>query len=120
MKINAGTANYLLYGGYDPFTVQITHILNQNAGLGWTSYSHTAVSVPISAIGVGAETFNGFYDNTDIGKKIMGIMGFEFKVAALLVWKIMIPLFLKNVDPIMVSLGIVIVLRGRLSFLPEA
>jgi alkaline phosphatase len=83
VKVNTGTADYLLYGGYDPFTVQITHIFNQKAGLGWTSYSHTGVPVPISAIGVGAETFNGFYDNTDIGKKIMEIMGFEFKVAAL-------------------------------------
>jgi alkaline phosphatase len=41
------------------------------------------VPVPVSAIGVGAETFNGFYDNTDIGKKLMAIMGFEFIVASL-------------------------------------
>jgi alkaline phosphatase len=82
VKINAGTADYLLYGGYDPFTVQITHILNQKAGLGWTSYSHTGVPVSTSAVGVGAETFNGFYDNTDVAKKIMAIMGVEFKVAA--------------------------------------
>ena len=76
VKVNAGTADYLLYGGYDPFTVQITHILNQKAGLAWTSYSHTGVPVPISAIGVGAETFNGFYDNTDAGKKLMAVMGY--------------------------------------------
>jgi alkaline phosphatase len=80
VKINTGTADYVLYGGYDPFTVQITHIVNQKAGLGWTTYSHTGVPVPISAIGVGSENFNGFYDNTDIGKKIMAIMGFEFKL----------------------------------------
>jgi uncharacterized membrane protein len=41
----------------------------------------------------------------------------SFIFAALLVWKIMIPLFLKNVDPIMVSLGIVIVLMGAVVFL---
>ena len=82
IKVNAGTADYLLYGGYDPFTVEITHILNQKAGLGWTSYSHTGVPLPTSAIGVGSETFNGFYDNTDVAKKIMAIMGFEFKAAA--------------------------------------
>jgi uncharacterized membrane protein len=41
----------------------------------------------------------------------------SFVFAALLVWKIMIPLFLKNVDPIMVSLGIVIVLVGAVVFL---
>jgi alkaline phosphatase len=79
VKVNAGIADYLLYGRYDPFTVQITHILNQKAGLGWATYSHTGIPVPTSAIGVGAEAFNGFYDNTDVAKKIMAIMGLEFK-----------------------------------------
>ena len=41
----------------------------------------------------------------------------SFVFAAMLVWKVMIPLFLKNVDPIMVSLGIVIVLMGAVVFL---
>ena len=41
----------------------------------------------------------------------------SFVFAALLVWKIMIPLFLKNVDPILVSLGIIIVLMGAVVFL---
>jgi alkaline phosphatase len=38
--------------------------------------------VAVSAIGVGAEAFNGFYDNTDIAKKAMAIMGFEFQEVA--------------------------------------
>jgi alkaline phosphatase len=75
VKINKGTADYLLYGGYDPFTVKITHILNRKAGLAWTTYSHTGVPVLTSAIGVGAETFNGYYDNTDVAKKLMAVMG---------------------------------------------
>ncbi len=66
---------YLIYGGYEPITVALTHILNQKAGIGWTSYSHTAVPVPVSALGVGSSTFNGYYDNTDIAKKIMFIGG---------------------------------------------
>ena len=32
---------YLLYGGYEPFTVTLTHLANQAAGVGWTTYSHT-------------------------------------------------------------------------------
>ncbi|SNR77812.1 alkaline phosphatase [Desulfurobacterium atlanticum] len=67
---------YLLYGGYEPLTVTITHILNHHAGMGWTSYKHTGVPVPTSAVGVGAEMFNGFYDNTDIAKKLMKAMGY--------------------------------------------
>jgi len=84
VKINQGTADFLLYGGYDPFTIKITHILNQKAGLGWTSYSHTGVPVTTSAVGVGEETFSGYYDNTDVARKIMAIMGLEaaMKLAA--------------------------------------
>lgn len=63
---------YLKYGrSYDPFTVTVTHILNEKAGIGWTSYYHTGVAVPVYALGAGANLFNGSYDNTDIPKKII-------------------------------------------------
>ncbi len=71
---------YLLYGGYEPLTVTLTHVLNNKAGLGWTSYKHTGVPVSTSAIGVASETFNGSYDNTDVGLKIMAVLGAEPKV----------------------------------------
>ncbi|MBI9074149.1 MAG: alkaline phosphatase [Desulfatibacillum sp.] len=76
-KVKAGTQEYILYGSYDPLTMKITHILNQKAGIGWTSYSHTGVPITTSAMGLGADIFNGFYDNTDIPKKIVSIMGFQ-------------------------------------------
>ena len=63
---------YLKYGPYyDPFTVTVTHILNQKAGISWTSYSHTGVPVPVYTMGAGADSFSGSYDNTDIAKKII-------------------------------------------------
>ena len=67
---------YLLYGGYEPLTVKLTTILNQKAGISWTSYSHTGVPVQTSAIGTGSELFNGYYDQTDIYKKMVAIAGF--------------------------------------------
>ena len=70
----------LLYGSYEPLAVTITHLLNNKAGLGWTSYKHTGVPVATSAMGVGAETFNGYYDNTDVAKKVMAVMGVKAKV----------------------------------------
>jgi len=73
-------ATGVLYGGYEPLTVTITHLLNNKAGLGWTSYKHTGVPVSTSAMGVGAEIFNGYYDNTDVAKKIMSVMGVAPKV----------------------------------------
>ncbi len=68
---------YLLYGGYEPLAVKLTTILNNKAGLGWTSYSHTGVPVQTSAIGPDAQLFNGYYDQTDIYRKLMKITGFN-------------------------------------------
>lgn len=65
---------YLLYGSYDPFTVTACHLLSQKAGIGWTSYSHTASPIPIYSIGLGAELFTGFFDNTDVAKKLMKLI----------------------------------------------
>ncbi len=72
---NLTDENKLLYGSYDPIIVTITHILNERASVGWTSYSHTGVPVPVFAEGMEAKNFYGFYDNTDIAKKLAKIMG---------------------------------------------
>ncbi|TKG95074.1 alkaline phosphatase [Puteibacter caeruleilacunae] len=68
---------YLLFGSYDPVTVTACHIMAQKAGIGWTTYSHTAVPLPVRAIGPGSEAFTGFFDNTDLPKKIMEISGIK-------------------------------------------
>ena len=60
--------DYQTYGGYGAIAVTCTHILNQEAGLYWASSSHTAVPVPVMAMGYDAYRFSGFYDNTDIAK----------------------------------------------------
>lgn len=64
----------LLYGTYDPLSVTVTHILNQKSGIAWTSYSHTGIPIPTFAKGVGEESFNGYYDNTDIFKKLNSVI----------------------------------------------
>jgi len=61
----------LLYGGYNPLSVTLTHILNNKAGIGWTSYSHTGVPIPVYATGASAELFNGAYDNTAVYDKLV-------------------------------------------------
>jgi len=68
---------YLLYGGYEPLAVKLTTILNNKAGIGWTTYSHTGVPVQTSALGVRADLFNGYYDQTDIYAKMAKISGLE-------------------------------------------
>ena len=42
--------------------------LAHKSGLGWSSGAHTAMPVMTTAIGVGAENFNGFIENTDIAR----------------------------------------------------
>jgi alkaline phosphatase len=71
---NSVDENNLLYGGYEPIIVTITHILNERASIGWTSYSHTGVPVPLYAQGSGASSLAGFYDNTDIAKRLAKLM----------------------------------------------
>jgi alkaline phosphatase len=71
---------YNLYGDYEPFTIALTHILNQQAGIGWTSYSHTGVPVATFARGVGQALFAGYYDNTDIFRKLSKAMALQVPV----------------------------------------
>ena len=65
----------LLYGGYDPLSISLTHIINNKAGIGWTSYAHTGTPVPVYAMGAGSDIFGGSYDNTDIYKKLVEVIG---------------------------------------------
>jgi alkaline phosphatase len=70
---------FLLYGGYEPLTVKLTQIMNQTAGIGWTSYAHTGVPVPTFASGVHQEIFGGYYDNTDIFHKLASVMNLRVR-----------------------------------------
>ena len=67
-----------LYGySYTPTMVAVTDLVSQRARVFWTSFVHTGTYVPASAIGVGAEAFNGFIDNTEIPKKLAKLMDAE-------------------------------------------
>lgn len=66
---------YVLYGSYEPLTVTITHILNNKSGVNFASYAHTGLPVEVFAMGVGEEQFEGYYDNTDIYKKLAVLTG---------------------------------------------
>ena len=59
-----------LYKDLNALAAKSLAILNQKSRLGWTSKSHTASAVPVFAIGVGAERFTGWHDNTEIAPLI--------------------------------------------------
>ena len=66
-----GKTEKTLYNDISELGGMAIAMLNKKAKLGWTSYAHTAADVPVFAIGVGAEKFTGWYDNTLIMKKIL-------------------------------------------------
>ncbi len=65
----------IAYGGYEPLSVTLTHVLNNKAGIGWTSYAHTGQPVPLYAIGVGNEIFSGSYYNSEVNQKLVELCG---------------------------------------------
>lgn len=66
---------YVLYGTYNPFSVTVTHILNNKSGIDFSSYAHTGLPVAVFAKGIGADEFVGYYDNTDIYNKMAALLG---------------------------------------------
>ena len=52
--------------------------VNEEARVGWTTYSHCGGPVPVWAIGTHAGLFAARQDNTDIPKKICAAMGVAF------------------------------------------
>ncbi len=72
-----GEQEAFLYGGYEPFSMAITHTLNNKAGLAYSSFAHTGLQLPVYATGAGADNFSGSYDNTDVFHGFMNAMGLE-------------------------------------------
>lgn len=64
---------YVMYGTYEPFTVTLTHTLNNKSGIAFSSYSHTGLPVAMMAKGVGQDLFAGYYDNTNVFDKLKAI-----------------------------------------------
>ena len=46
-------------------------LLNKKAHVGWTTRAHSAHAVPIFSIGVNAQLFSGWHDNTEIAPMIL-------------------------------------------------
>jgi alkaline phosphatase len=69
-----GTEPDHAYHDEEPLANLLNQMMSDKAGIGWTSYSHTGVNVPVYATGVGAGYFSTSIDNTDIPKIIEEII----------------------------------------------
>lgn len=63
----------IMYGTYEPFSVTLTHVLNNKSGIAFSSYSHTGIPVAMMAKGLGQDLFAGYYDNTNVFDKLKAI-----------------------------------------------
>ena len=56
------------------FASTAKRLLDQHAGVGWTTGAHTALPTMTTAAGVGAERFSGYLENTDIARTIKDLL----------------------------------------------
>ena len=70
-SLHPSAESKLRCGGYEPLAVAATRILAAKAGIGWTTYAHTALTF---ARGVNAELFSNYYDNTHIAELIRAML----------------------------------------------
>lgn len=59
-----------LYEDINALAAKALKLLNDKSGLGWSGEGHTATAVPVFAVGVGAERFTGWMDNSEIAPRI--------------------------------------------------
>ncbi len=65
--------------GADRVSGTVRRVISECAMIGWQSGGHSNGYVPAFAIGVGAEQFQGRFDNTEISKKMAKAAGWEVK-----------------------------------------
>lgn len=61
-----GTDEKTLYASFNQFAVSVFGLLNDVAGFGFTTSSHTGNPVPVFAVGVGADSFKSLNNNVEI------------------------------------------------------
>ncbi|MEI5905987.1 alkaline phosphatase [Bacillus spongiae] len=65
---------------YTKTGLAISEIVALRGNIGWTTEIHTGVRIPLSAIGTGAEYFNGYYDNAQVPVKLAHLLGVKDKL----------------------------------------
>lgn len=70
-------AFYEDYGAYDPLATVVNEITADRANIGFTTHAHTGTFVEASAVGVGAEKFDGMFTNEDIGLTLADLLNIE-------------------------------------------
>ena len=64
-----------LYATFNSFAVEVFRLVNDAAGIGFTTMSHTGNPVPVFAVGAGAENFTHLNNNCNLPKLILKAAG---------------------------------------------
>lgn len=64
-----------LYANFNAFSVEVFKVLNDAAGVGFTTMSHSGNPVPVFAVGVGAEKFRSLNNNNSLPGLILQAAG---------------------------------------------
>lgn len=67
------------YGVYDPLEATVNKITANRAGIGFTTYAHTATFVPITATGVGSEIISEASSEVELSQKIAELMNVDIE-----------------------------------------
>lgn len=68
-----------LFGSLGAYGVQraVGAVVSSRAKLGWSSFGRTGEDVPLHAVGPGSERLRGSMDNSELGRRIERIMGWD-------------------------------------------
>ena len=64
-----------LYANFNAFAVEVFNMFNNAVGVTFCTTSHAGNAVPVFAVGVGADLFKGFNNNTDLPVAILKAVG---------------------------------------------
>ena len=64
-----------LYANFNAFAVEVFNMFNNAVGVTFCTTSHAGNAVPVFAVGVGADLFKGFNNNTDLPAAILKAVG---------------------------------------------
>ena len=67
--------------GETAYRLTFAEVISKAVAVGWTSFGHTAVDVPVFAYGPGWEHFAGHHDNTNIALGIENALGLDLEAA---------------------------------------
>lgn len=69
-----------MFGTINPLQSAMLHKTSEDSGFTWTTGGHSGQPVMTTAIGVGAELFGGYHDNTDICRYMLTAAGLPLPV----------------------------------------